>query len=122
VEAQVAWLKANMATHFSRKLLGVVKRIERNMGPRDGNPSHHFPRLAGSYLSEVRTQINKCHCCCDDLRAVKDFQEMCLSANTTQLLQSRTTLGAGSMCGKNGQGNSRALRVVITMFRLSNAS
>lgn len=50
----MAWLKANMATHFSRKLLGVVKRIERNMGPRDGDPSHHFPRLAGSYLSEVR--------------------------------------------------------------------
>ena len=43
-----------MAPHFSRKLLGVVKRIERNMGPHDGDASHQFPRLAGSFLSEVR--------------------------------------------------------------------
>jgi hypothetical protein len=52
--AQEVWLKANMAPHFSRKLLGVVKRIERNMGPHDGDASHQFPRLAGSFLSEVR--------------------------------------------------------------------
>ena len=53
--AQEAWLKANMSAHFARKLLGVVKRIERNMGPHDGDASHQFPRLAGSYLSEVGT-------------------------------------------------------------------
>lgn len=51
--AQEAWLKANMGAHFSRKLLGVVKRIERHMGPHDSDASHQFPRLAGSYLSEV---------------------------------------------------------------------
>lgn len=52
-DAQEAWLKQNMSAHFSRKLLGVVKRIEQHMGPRDSDPDHQFPRLAGSYLSEV---------------------------------------------------------------------
>lgn len=52
-DAQEAWLKQNISAHFSRKLLGVVKRIEQQMGPHDSDPDHQFPRLAGSYLSEV---------------------------------------------------------------------
>ena len=53
-DAQIAWLRANMGQYFSRKLLSVVRRIERYMGLHDSDPGHHFPRLAGSYLTEVR--------------------------------------------------------------------
>jgi hypothetical protein len=53
-DAQEAWLKANMAPWFARKLLRVVKRIEQQVAPHDSDPTHQFPRLAGSYLSEVR--------------------------------------------------------------------
>ena len=59
-DAQTAWLRANMGRYFSRKLLSVVRRIERYMGLHDNDPGHHFPRLAGSYLTEVRS----CRTCC----------------------------------------------------------
>lgn len=59
-DAQVAWLRANMGAHFSRKLLGVVRRIERHMGVNDDDPAHHFPRLAGSYLSAVSVAKAPC--------------------------------------------------------------
>ena len=52
-DVQIAWLRANMGAYFARKLLAVVRRIERHMGAHDDDPGHQFPRLAGSYLSEV---------------------------------------------------------------------
>ena len=52
-DVQIAWLRANMGAYFSRKLLSVVRRIERHVGAHDDDPGHQFPRLAGSYLSEV---------------------------------------------------------------------
>ncbi len=55
-DVQVAWLRANMGAYFSRKLLSVVRRIERHVGAHDDGPGHQFPRLAGSYLSEVSLQ------------------------------------------------------------------
>ena len=67
-DAQTAWLRANMGRYFSRKLLSVVRRIERYMGLHDNDPGHHFPRLAGSYLTEVRSCRTCCSftsdCCC----------------------------------------------------------
>lgn len=52
-DAQAAWLRAHMGPHFGRRLLGVVRNIQRFMGAHDGRPDHQFPRLAGSHLSEV---------------------------------------------------------------------
>ena len=52
-DAQITWLRANMGAYFSRKLLSVVRRIERHVGAHDDDPGHQFPRLAGSYLSDV---------------------------------------------------------------------
>ena len=52
--AQTAWLRAQMGPHFSRKLLQVTREIEKRISLHDGNPAHRFPRLAGSYLSDVR--------------------------------------------------------------------
>ena len=49
-----------MGRYFSRKLLSVVRRIERYMGLHDHDPGHHFPRLAGSYLTEVRAWRTCC--------------------------------------------------------------
>ena len=42
-----------MGAYFSRKLLSVVRRIERHVGAHDDDPGHQFPSLAGSYLSDV---------------------------------------------------------------------
>ncbi len=52
-EVQAAWLRGAMGPHFGRRLLGVVRNIQRFMGAHDGRPAHQFPNLAGSYLSEV---------------------------------------------------------------------
>ncbi|KAK9824549.1 hypothetical protein WJX72_011249 [[Myrmecia] bisecta] len=51
-EAQTAWLQAQMAPHFTQKLLRVVRDIQKHIGTLD-EPTHHFPRLAGSHLSEA---------------------------------------------------------------------
>ncbi len=53
-EVQAAWLAEHMGPHFGRRLLGVVRNIQRFMGAHDGRPQHQFPRLAGSHLSEAR--------------------------------------------------------------------
>ena len=63
-DAQIVWLRANMGTHFSRKLLSVVRRIERHVSAHDDDPGHQFPRLAGSYLSEVSANSH-CRNRCD---------------------------------------------------------
>ena len=51
--AQVTWLRENMQSHFTRKLLRIVRDIDKFIAPQDGDPSHAFPQLAGSHLSEV---------------------------------------------------------------------
>ncbi len=52
--AQEAWLRANMGPVFERGLLDTLRRILKSVGAHDSDPDHQFPRLAGSYLSEVR--------------------------------------------------------------------
>ena len=53
-EAQTAWLRANLAPHFTQKLLRVVRDILKWVAAHDGEPRHQFPLLAGSHLTEVR--------------------------------------------------------------------
>ncbi|CAL8464190.1 g3725 [Coccomyxa elongata] len=91
--AQEAWLKANMGAHFSRKLLGVVKRIERHMGPHDGDASHQFPRLAGSYLSEEELgtpALAFVRAVCDALRLDPSVEEEVLVLRRNLLLLTHT--------------------------------
>ena len=52
-EAQAAWLKANLAPHFTQKLLRVVRDILKWVAAHDGEARHQFPLLAGSHLTEV---------------------------------------------------------------------
>ncbi len=52
-EVQTAWLKANLAPHFTQKLLRVVRDILKWVAAHDGEPRHQFPLLAGSHLTEV---------------------------------------------------------------------
>ena len=51
--AQAAWLQERIAAHFTPKLLQMTRDIARLVNPGDGDPSHAFPQLAGSHLSEA---------------------------------------------------------------------
>lgn len=52
-DMQVAWLKANMSSLFSRKLLRLTRDIAKQVTTHTGKEEHRFPHLAGSHLSEV---------------------------------------------------------------------
>ena len=66
-EAQTAWLKANLAPHFTQKLLRVVRDILKWVAAHDGEPRHQFPLLAGSHLTEVHRFF---FCCSLYLRGI----------------------------------------------------
>ena len=50
--AQAAWLRKHMATTLGRRLLRFVYDARATMCSDDGDPTHAFPVLAGSHLSE----------------------------------------------------------------------
>ena len=58
-DAQTEWLLKNMQPHFLRKLLHIVGQIEKQVLPTSDDPSHAFPRLAGSHLSEVSSPVHR---------------------------------------------------------------
>ena len=59
-DAQVAWLQANLSPLFARRLLRIVHDIASYIAPHTGNPSHQYPLLAGSHLTQVRTCACRC--------------------------------------------------------------
>ena len=52
--AQTDWLKANMGTALSRRLLRIVRDIAKLISAASQEQAHRFPLLAGSHLSPVR--------------------------------------------------------------------
>lgn len=56
-EIQNAYLSNNLPSKMTEKLLKATKQIFMHIGSKDGNPSHDFPRQAGSHLepSELGT-------------------------------------------------------------------
>ena len=60
-EVQTAWLKANLAPHFTQKLLRVVRDVLKWVAAHDGEPRHQFPLLAGSHLTEVVLHAEQCN-------------------------------------------------------------
>ena len=53
-QLQVEWLQAEMAPHFTQKLLRCTRDILKWIGAHDSDSKHQFPILAGSHLHEVK--------------------------------------------------------------------
>lgn len=51
---QTTWLQDHVRQYFTPKLLQMARDIGRLVASTDGDPTHAFPQLAGSHLSEVR--------------------------------------------------------------------
>ena len=49
------WLQQRMQEHTLPQLLKLVDQINRRVLPSSGNPTHIFPVLPGSHLTEVRS-------------------------------------------------------------------
>ena len=54
-QLQVEWLQAEMAPHFTQKLLRCTRDILKWIGAHDSDSKHQFPILAGSHLHEVKS-------------------------------------------------------------------
>lgn len=50
---QATWLQDHVRQYFTPKLLQMARDIGRLVASTDGDPTHAFPQLAGSHLSEV---------------------------------------------------------------------
>ena len=50
---QATWLQEHVRGYFTPKLLQMTRDIGALVAAGDGDPTHAFPQLAGSHLSEV---------------------------------------------------------------------
>lgn len=57
VAAQTAWLRENIPARMTPALLRVVGDVWRHVSGQDDDAQHRFPKMPGSYLTEV------CQCC-----------------------------------------------------------
>jgi hypothetical protein len=54
-EEMTVWLQERMQLHTLPQLLKLVDQINHRVLPSSGNPTHVFPVLPGSHLTEVST-------------------------------------------------------------------
>ena len=54
---QTAWLQEHVRGTITPKLLQMTRDIGNQVAVGDGDPTHAFPRLAGSHLSGVRHTV-----------------------------------------------------------------